>query len=82
MSLIRLTIDNVVLRGVDAGDRQALVAGLKAELYRALADPTTRGQWAHSHRTPVLRLGSVPLESGGRKLGAQVGAAIGRGLKP
>lgn len=85
VSRIRVSIDRVVLRGFDPGDRNALVQGLQQELSRVLADPATRPGWARPHRTPVLRLGRMPLEfgpAGARKFGGSVGRAIGKGLKP
>jgi hypothetical protein len=85
MSRITLSIDRIVLKGFDPSDRNALMQGLRAELSRMLADPATRADWARSHRTPVLRLGGMPFESGpagGRKFGGAVGRAIGKGLKP
>jgi hypothetical protein len=62
-----------------------LVEGLRSELARVLSDPLTRAEWARSHRTPVLRLGRIPLESGtvgSRKFGRGMARAIGKGLKP
>ena len=85
LTKINLTIDQLLLRGFEPGDRKALVDGLLGELSRVLADPVTRAEWARPHSTPVLRLGGLPLESGGagaRKLGGGVARAIGRGLKP
>jgi hypothetical protein len=85
VSRIRLTIDQLALRGFEPGDRKALVDGLQSELSRVLADPATRAEWARPHRTPVLRLGRMPLEpgpSGGRTFGGTLARAIGRGLKP
>jgi hypothetical protein len=85
MTRIRVTIDELVLKGIAAGDRNALVDGLRSELARVLADPAARADWARTHRTPVLRLGQLPLESGpsgARTLGKGVARAIGRGLKP
>lgn len=64
MSRITLTIDQLVLRGFESGERKALVDALQGELARVLGDPATRGKWARSHRTPVLRLGALTLESG------------------
>lgn len=84
MSRIRLSIEQLVLKGFEAGHGNALVEGLKSELSRVLADPATRAEWARSHRTPVLRLGRMPLESGpaaARKLGGRMARAIGQGLK-
>jgi hypothetical protein len=86
MSRITLTIDRLILTGLDPAERSALVDGLRAELSRVLADPATRADWAHSHRTPVLRLPPMPLHgdssAGGRKFGQGVARAVGRGLKP
>jgi hypothetical protein len=85
MSRIGVKIDRVVLRGFEAGDRKPLIEGLQAELSRLLANPANRAEWARSHRTPVLRLGRVPLETGpagGRKFGGGLARAIERGLKP
>jgi hypothetical protein len=85
MSQVRVTIDRLVLKGMEPAERKALVEGLQRELSRVLSDPATRAQWAHSHRTPVLRLGRLPLEpgaAGGRKFGKQMARALGRGLKP
>jgi len=85
MSRIKLTIDRLVLKGFEAGDRKALAEGLQAELSRVLADPATRADWAASHRTPVLRLGQMAMEpglAGGRKFGGGLARAIGKGLKP
>jgi hypothetical protein len=85
MSRIRVTIDELVLKGIEARDRNALLDGLRSELARVLSDPAARVEWARTHRTPVLRLGQIPLESGpggARKFGKGVARAIGRGLKP
>jgi hypothetical protein len=85
MSRIRVTIDRLVLRGMESADRKGLLEGLQTELSRVLADPAVRDEWAASHRTPVLRLGRMPLEagpSGGRAFGRGLARAIGKGLKP
>jgi hypothetical protein len=85
MSRITLTIDRLVLTGFDPAERGALVEGLQGELSRVLADPATRADWARSRRTPVLRLGPMPLQgdrAGGRKFGQGVARAVGKGLKP
>jgi hypothetical protein len=83
MSNINVTIDRVVLRGFDPADRQALVNGLQAELTRLLSDPATRASWSRSRRTPVLRLGKMPMGqgiAGARKLGGGIARAIGKGI--
>jgi hypothetical protein len=85
MSRITMTIGQLVLRGFDPGDREAVAEGLHAELARVLADPATRADWARSHRTPVLKLGRMPIEAGAagrRKFGAGVARSIGKGLNP
>jgi hypothetical protein len=85
MSRIRVTIDRLVLKGIEAGDRKGLVEGLEGELSRVLSDPLARAGWARPRRTPVLRLGEMSLEpgpSGGRKFGKGMARSIGRGLKP
>lgn len=83
--MIRVEIDRLVLKGIDPADRKALLEGLQSELSRVLSDPAGRARWAVPHRTPVLRLGQMQLTpgpSGGRKFGANLASAIGRGLKP
>ena len=82
MSPIHVHIDRVVLRGIDPADRHALVAGLKTELARVLADPVIQGGMTQSRRTPVMRLGKMPMEQGiggARKLGGGIARAIGKG---
>ena len=85
MSKIHVTIDRLVLSGLDPAARQAFVASLKTELARTLADPAQRDGWASSRRTPVLRLGRVALDpdaGGARKLGGHVAKSIVRSSKP
>lgn len=85
MSRIDLTIDRLVLSGLDPAGQRAFVASFQRELESVLADPAARGAWARSHRTPVLRMGRVSMEAGADgagKLGRQVARGIGRGLKP
>jgi hypothetical protein len=85
MSRIHLTIDNLLLGGLDPAARRAFVLSLEKELHAILAEPAGRRAWARTHRTPVLRMGRMQLESGSAgagKLGAQVARGIGKGLKP
>jgi hypothetical protein len=85
MSRIHVTIDRLVLSGLDTAARHAFVTGLKTELTRVLADPAQRADWANSRRTPVLRLGRVALDpgiGGARKLGGHVARSIARSSKP
>ncbi|MGC2403632.1 MAG: hypothetical protein WA510_27825 [Acidobacteriaceae bacterium] len=85
MSNIRVTIDRVALAGFDPAQRAALVAGLKDELSRVLASPMARAALTGSRRTPVVRLGKMPLtpgKSGSRQFGTSLARAIGRRLGP
>jgi hypothetical protein len=85
MSRVRVTIDQVVLRGLEPAERKALLEGLQGELSRVLSDAAARADWAKSHRTPVLKLGRMPIEpgpAGGRKFGGGLARAIGKGLRP
>jgi hypothetical protein len=85
MSKIHVTIDRLVLSGLDPAARHAFIAGLKTELTRALTDPAQRADWAKSRRTPVLRLGRVALDpgiGGARKLGGHVAKSIAGATKP
>jgi hypothetical protein len=78
---VNVTIDRLVLRGMDPAARTAFVDGLRSELARVLADPATRAQMQGSRRTPVLRLGQLPLGDGpsaARGLGRGVARAIGK----
>jgi hypothetical protein len=83
MSRIHVTIDRVVLHGVDPAERDALVTGMKAELARLLGDPSAAAAGFGSRRTPVLHLGQVPVEpgrSGAAQLGHQVARGIAKGV--
>jgi hypothetical protein len=85
MSQIKLTIDQLVLKGMETSAARALVSALRSELSRLLADPANRSEWARTHRTPVVRLGSLtiaPGPTGGRKFGGGMAQAIGKGLRP
>ncbi len=85
MSRIHLTIDRLVLNGLQPGQDKALVEALRKQLTQILSDRGARAEWARSHRTPVLKLGSVPIGSGtagAKNLGTQVARGIGKGLKP
>ena len=81
MSRIRLTIDELVLKGFEPGDRKALVESFEKELSAVLADRAARTKWARSHRTPVLRLGPLPHQAS-RRLGSAIARGIGKGLAP
>lgn len=85
MSRIRLSVDRLVLRGFGPGEQRAVVKELERELSRLLADRAARQGWARSHRTPVMKLGRMPLEpgvAGAKNFGAKLARKIGKGLKP
>jgi hypothetical protein len=84
MSRVRVTIDELVLKGLEPLQRQALVDGLRAEFSRMFSDPATR-ESVRSNRTPIVKLGRLPLEAGaagGRQFGGALAHSIGRKLKP
>jgi hypothetical protein len=83
MSRVRVTIDQLVLRGLEPADRKALVDGLESELSQLLADRSLQAG-ARSHRTPVMKLGGMRFEpgpAGARRFGANLARTIGKGLK-
>lgn len=85
MSRIRVTIDHVVLRGIQPAERQAILDGLREELQTVLSDPVARAAWSRSHHAPVLRLGQmtlVPGPTGGRTFARGLIRALGRRIGP
>ena len=85
MSRIRLNVDRLVLRGFESLEGRALSQALQSQLSKVLSDRATRTNWARPHRTPILKLGRMSLETGtagARKLGRQVARAVLKGLKP
>jgi hypothetical protein len=85
VSRIRVTIDRVVLNGVQPIEGKALTHALESQLSQALADRDTRHEWARSRRTPVLTLAPMTLSpgtAGARTFGRSLGGAVARGLKP
>jgi hypothetical protein len=83
MSRIRLNIDHLSLNGFEPAAARALAEALRAQLPHVLTNPATGAEWARPHRTPVLRLGRMPLQAGttgASDFGRQVANAVGRGL--
>jgi hypothetical protein len=84
MSRIRVTIDELVLRGLAPAERQTLMEGLRNELARTLADPAQSARFGGARRTPVIRLGAITLEpgaAGGRRFGAGLARRIAGRLR-
>jgi hypothetical protein len=80
MSRVRVTIDRVILRGLDPADRQPLLDGLKSELSQLLADPANEVRSARFRHMPVLRMRRLSLQpgaSGADRLGGGIARGIG-----
>jgi hypothetical protein len=85
MSRIQLNIERLVIRGFGQAEAKSLVDTLRSQLHQVLLDRTHREDWALPHRTPVLKLGRMPLEAGAAgagKFGREMARSIKRGLKP
>jgi hypothetical protein len=83
MRRIDVTIDRVVLRGLEPADRHGFVDGLKTGLSLVLADHAGL-KAAGSRPMPVLRLGRMAIEpgaSGSRKFASGVARGIAGGFK-
>lgn len=84
MSRIRLTIDRLVLNGLDRPEGTALADALRKQLAQVVADLAARGGWKSSRLIPVVKL-RMPLEAGipgARRLGAGMARSIGKRLEP
>lgn len=82
---VRVHIDRLVLRGIDPLDRQGFVSGFETELARVVGNRVTLEALERSARTPVMRLGTIPMPAGpagARSLGKGVARAIAKGTKP
>ena len=85
MSRIHLTIDLLVLNGIQPHEARAVARAMESQLSQVLGDAASRREWARSHRTPVLKLGRMTLDSGAagaQAFGRRLGNAVGRGLRP
>jgi hypothetical protein len=83
MSRVRVHIDQIAVRGLDAADSTAAIEGLRVELARVLRDATALP--ARSHRTPVMTLAPLTLQpgaAGARQLGVKAAGAIARKVRP
>lgn len=85
MSRIRVNIDRLILNGFEQLEGKALAEALQSQLSESLGDAASRADWARSHRTPVVKLGGMPLQAattGASGLGKQTARAVVRALKP
>jgi hypothetical protein len=83
MSRIRVTIDRLVLRGMERAEVTALADSLRTQLAQVLRKVAAEQGWKSSRRTPLIKL-QMQWESGlpgARKLGAGMARAIGKSLK-
>jgi hypothetical protein len=80
---IKVTIDELVLRGVDQHRAQALAESLKTELARTFAQPESRQSLERARDAPVLRLDPMALSAGrtaARTFGTNLARAIAKGV--
>ena len=83
MSRVRVRIDQIAVRGLDAAASSAVIEGLRVELARVLRDAPTLP--VHSHRTPLMKLAPLSLQTGtagARQLGVQAAGATARKVRP
>lgn len=81
---IKVTIDELVLRGVDPHHAPALADSLKTELAQMLAEPESGESLQRRREIPVLRLDPMPLSAGrtaARAFGTNLARAIGKGAR-
>jgi hypothetical protein len=81
---VRVIVDRLVLRNVEAAQGTALATALQKEVTRVLKDPHAGEMLARARSTPLLRLGTLPMSSGPagvRGLGVAVGRAVAKSLK-
>ena len=85
VSRIHVHIDRLVLNGFGQVESKALTEALQSQLSQGLADGVSRTEWARPHRTPVLKLGRMPLgvgTAGASSFGRQMAKALTKGLRP
>jgi hypothetical protein len=80
VSRIEVTIDRIVLSGIDPASQKAFVSGVREGLVRTLSEPSLY----MARSSPVVRIGGLTVEpgrAGARRLGGGVGRAIGRAAR-
>ncbi len=75
---VNVTIDRLVLRGFAADQRDAIAAGLQAELRKQLGDPAIGGQLGGSRSLASLQ--QTPITLGAAAKPQQIGTQAGRRL--
>jgi len=82
MKRVVLHIDRLVLRGFHPADRDAIAEGLRAELGRLLADPSSAARLGAMPHVPKVDGGRVTLrrEGAASEAGAALGGAVARGI--
>jgi hypothetical protein len=81
MSQVHLTIDRLVLKGIDPADAPALVNALKAELARSLSHPASGIEQASSREVARVRAAAPAIgrgRAGARSLGVAAARTISR----
>src|SRR5260370_20450851 len=83
MSRIRVTIERLVLNGMERAEGTALADALRTQLAQVVGELSVRRGFAGSHRTPVVKLGMnlEPGLGGGRKVGLGGGRGNWKSLK-
>jgi hypothetical protein len=80
---VNVTIDRLVLRGFAPEQRDAIAAGLQAELQKQLGDPATGGQFGDSRSLASLRQRPMTLAAAAKpqQIGAQAGRQLARSIR-
>jgi hypothetical protein len=80
---IVVTIDRLVLRGFPAADRDAIAAGLQAELQKQFGAPAAGGQFGGSRSLASLQQRPMTLEAAAKpqQIGAQAGRQLARSIR-
>jgi hypothetical protein len=81
---INVTIDRLLLRGFPAEQRDAIAAGIAAELQQQWQDPAVVDRFGSSRSLDTVRAHPIRLAAEARpqQVGAQVGRAIARSTRP
>jgi hypothetical protein len=81
---LTISIDRVVLRGVDPTQAKAVVEGLRTELANVFSSDALRAGLRNSGRTGLIRVGALPMHAGragARKFGAGIARGLGKAMR-